>query len=58
MNKTLNTEINNNKYIFKDPNDYTRKELISKNWRFDRNLKQFIKHKNWWKPDKYVIINY
>lgn len=58
MNKTINTETNINKYIFKDPNDYTREDLIGKNWRFDRNNKIFIKHKNWWKIDKYVIIYY
>ena len=52
-----NNEINNNKdnkYYFKDPTDYTKEELKSKNWRFDRNYKMFIKHKNWWKCDKYV----
>ncbi len=52
-----NNEINNNKdnkYYFKDPTDYTKEELMSKNWRFDRNYKMFIKHKNWWKCDKYV----
>ena len=31
-----------------------KEELMSKNWRFDRNYKMFIKHKNWWKCDKYV----
>ena len=58
LNKTVNTERINNKFIFKDPNDHTKEELKSKDWRFDRNYKMFIKHKNWWKPDKYVTINY
>ena len=52
---TIHTD-NNNKYIFKDPIDHTKEELKSKEWRFDRNYKNFIKHKNWWKRDKYVII--
>ena len=51
--QTINTETNiNNKYFFKDPNDYTKEELKSKEWRFDRNYKKFIKHKNWWLPNK------
>ena len=58
LNKTINTERINNKFIFKDPNDHTKEELKSKDYKFDRNNKMFIKHKNWWKPDKYVIINY
>ena len=55
-NKVINTDINvnNNKYIFKDPNDYTKENLNSRNLKFDRNYKIFIKHKNWWKIDKYV----
>jgi hypothetical protein len=58
---TNNTSSNNNKsdlsntYYFKDPNDYSKEELKSKQWRFDRNYKIFIKHKNWWNKDKYVI---
>ena len=58
-NKTINTDINinNNKYIFKDPNDYTKENLKSKEWKFDRNYKIFIKHKNWWKSNRYVNIN-
>ena len=58
-NKTINTDtnINNAKFIFKDPNDYTKEKLKSKEWKFDRNYKIFIKHKNWWKSDKYVKIN-
>ena len=43
---------NNDKFIFKDPIDHTREDLKSKDWRFDRNYKKFIKHKNWWKSDK------
>ena len=54
--KTINTDINCSKSIFKDPNDYTIEELKSNDWRFDRNFTKFIKHKNWWKSDKYVII--
>ena len=68
--KTINTDVNtnnasssnNNKsdngntYYFKDPNDYSKEELKSKQWRFDRNYKVFIKHKNWWNKDKYVNI--
>lgn len=54
--KTINTEINTNKSIFKDPKDYTIEQLKSQDWRFDRNFKQFLKHKNWWKSDKYVIL--
>ena len=65
--KTLNTDINNDlnnnnksdnsdKYYFKDPTDYSKEELKSKQWRFDRNYKMFIKHKNWWSNDKYVIF--
>ena len=55
----MNTELNNsNRYIFKDPNDYTKEELKNKEWRFDRNYKMFIKHKNWWNSDKYVFIIY
>ena len=55
-NKAISTDINvnNNKYIFKDPNDYTKENLNSRNLKFDRNYKIFIKHKNWWKIDKYV----
>ena len=54
--KTINTGIKANKSIFKDPHDYTIEELKSNDWRFDRNFTKFIKHKNWWKSDKYVII--
>lgn len=51
--KTIKTEGNiNNRYIFKDPNDYTKKELKSKEWRFDRNFTKFIKHRNWWIPNR------
>ena len=57
LNKTINTERINNKFFFKDPIDHTKEELKGKEWRFDRNNKIFMKHKNWWKPDKYVIIN-
>ena len=52
LNKTINTGRINNKFLFKDPIDHTKEELKSKDWRFDRNNKMFIKHKNWWKPDK------
>ena len=49
----MKTEGNiNNRYIFKDPNDYTKKELKSKEWRFDRNFTKFIKHRNWWIPNR------
>ena len=61
---TNNTSSNNNNksdlsntYYFKDPNDYSKEELKSKQWRFDRNYKIFIKHKNWWNKDKYVIYS-
>ena len=53
--KTINTENGNNKFIFKDPNDYTIEVLKGKNFKFDRNNKIFLKHRNWWNVEKYVI---
>ena len=53
--RTINTDGNINKSYFKDPNDYTKEKLKKKEWRFDRNYKMFIKHKNWWKKEKYDI---
>lgn len=52
---TINTENGNNKFIFKDPNDYTIEVLKGKNFKFDRNNKIFLKHRNWWNVEKYVI---
>ena len=40
-----------NNYFFKDPNDNSKEKLKSKEWKFDRNYKKFIKHKNWWNSD-------
>ena len=50
--KTINTETNNHRYFFKDPNDYTKEELRDKKYRFDRNNKIFFKFRNWWKIDE------
>lgn len=50
--KTINTEVNNDRYFFKDPTDYTKEELKDKKYRFDRNNKIFFKFRNWWKIDK------
>ena len=52
---TINAENSNNKVIFKDPNDYTIEVLKDKNLKFDRNNKIFLKHRNWWNVEKYVI---
>ena len=56
MYNTINTENSNNKFVFKDPNDYTIEVLKDKNLKFDRNNKIFLKHRNWWNVEKYVII--
>ena len=52
---TINAENSNNKVIFKDPNDYTKEVLKERNFKFDRNNKIFLKHRNWWNVEKYVI---
>ena len=38
------------KYV--NPNDITKKELTANFFYFDKNNKQFMRHKNWWIPDK------
>lgn len=55
MYSTINTENSNNKFVFKDPNDYTKEVLKERNFKFDRNNKIFLKHRNWWNVEKYVI---
>lgn len=42
----------NNFLIFKNPDDPEQKKLKSNNFHFDRNNKQFLSIKNWWKVDK------
>lgn len=37
------------KYV--DPNDYSKENLKSKFLYFDKNNQQFLRHKNWWKPE-------
>lgn len=53
LNKTVKNKNNNNIiFEFKDPTDYSKKELKSNNLHFDRNNKKFIRIRNWWKTDK------
>lgn len=52
MYNTINTENSNNKFIFKDPTDYTKELLKDKSLKFDRNNKIFLKHRNWWNVEK------
>ena len=52
LHNTINAENSNNKVIFKDPNDYTIEVLKDKNFKFDRNNKIFLKHRNWWNVEK------
>lgn len=35
-----------------DPIDHTKKELKGNSFYFDKNNKQFLRHKNWWIPEK------
>lgn len=39
-------------FVFKDPNDYKKEKLLYNDYHFDRNNKQFLKIKNWWKKDE------
>jgi hypothetical protein len=54
----LNNNSNNSKVINKpkikyiNPIDYSRKRLKDNFLYFDRNNKQFLRHKNWWIPDR------
>lgn len=45
-------KVNKPRIKYVNPNDYTKKQLTSNFFYFDKNNKQFMRHKNWWIPDK------
>jgi hypothetical protein len=51
-NEYINNKMNKPKIKYINPNDYSKKELSRNCFYFDKNNKQFMRHKNWWKPDK------
>jgi hypothetical protein len=51
-NKNNGKVINKPKIKYINPIDYSRKRLKENFLYFDRNNKQFLRHKNWWIPDR------
>ena len=52
INNTNDNKVNTPRIKYVNPNDYTKKQLTSNFFYFDKNNKQFMRHKNWWIPDK------
>ena len=46
------SNINKSKLRYINPIDYSKKELKGNCLYFDKNNQQFLRHKNWWIPDK------
>ena len=46
------TDINKPIIKYINPIDYSKQKLKSNTFYFDKNNQQFLKHKNWWIPDK------
>jgi len=51
-NNIDNDAINKPKIKYVNPIDYSKQDLKENFLYFDKNNKQFLRHKNWWIPDK------
>ena len=51
-NNIDNDAINKPKIKYVNPIDYSKQDLKENFLYFDKNHKQFLRHKNWWIPDK------
>ena len=52
INNINDNKVNKPRIKYVNPNDFTKKQLTSNFFYFDKNNKQFMRHKNWWIPDK------
>lgn len=48
-NHRYDLDNSNTLFVCRDPNDYSKKQLRTNYFQFDRNNNQFLKIRNWWK---------